>query len=69
MAITMEKYDYDKERPFFNTLFEMQLMINKSTEMRIKRLERVVEDLADIVFADNDEFSDKLFSGTSRYKL
>ncbi len=72
MGATMEKYDYDKERPWLNTLFEMQLVVNRSLEMRVKRLERIVEDLADVVFGSEGDFSNNLtgtLPSTDRWKL
>ena len=66
----MEKYDYDKERAWLSTLFEMQLVVNRSLEMRVKRLEQMVENLADDVFGSNE---DSVQTGTlpsvDRWKL
>ena len=50
----MNEYDYNKERPWLSVLWDMQLNINRSNEMRIKRLEKIVGDLADIVFDEED---------------
>ncbi len=66
----MEKYDYDKERAWLSTLFEMQLVVNRSLEMRVQRLEQMVENLADDVFGSNE---DSVQTGTlpsvDRWKL
>ena len=61
----MKEYDYSKERPWVSALFDMQLQWNKSMEVRFKRIEQMVENLADDVFGMDDDIPNKL-SGTDR---
>ncbi len=68
----MKKYDYDRERPWISKIIDMQLDINKSTKMCLERLERIVKDLADAVFSEEDnDIINKLeeLSGSDRFKL
>lgn len=75
-----KQYDYNIERHWISTLFDMQLEHNKSTqlilnsfEMRLKRLEQIVEDISDIVYNDNNfETPTGLgmdISGKGRFKI
>ena len=46
---------YEEDRKFINEIFEAQILINKSYEMRINRLEGMLEELGEVVSKLEDD--------------